>query len=88
MAWTAQLSRKAKNQLDRFPQHFQARISKAIDELEVDPFKGDILPLKSKKWKGAFRKRIGRFRIIFRVHKETRTLEIALIESRSEKTYR
>jgi len=88
MAWITQLSDKAQKQLERLPKRLRRRLGRAIDELEADPFKGDVLPLKGKKWKGAFRKRVGNFRIIFRLRKETRIIEIALIERRAEKTYR
>jgi len=88
MTWTARLSHQAQKQLARLPQDLQARITRAIDELEVDPFRGDVLALKSKKWEGTFRKRVGRFRIIFRLNKGAGLLEIALIERRTEKTYR
>lgn len=64
MSWAAELSRSAERQLARLPQRFQERIAQAIDDLEVDPFAGDVRPLRGRH-QGRYRKRVGRYRIIF-----------------------
>ena len=30
-----------------------------------DPFQGDVRPLRGRQWQGRYRKRVGRYRIIF-----------------------
>ncbi len=53
-----------------------------------EPFRGDVLPLKGKEWKGRYRKRIGRYRIIFSLDHEHYFVDILAILLRNEKTYR
>jgi mRNA-degrading endonuclease RelE of RelBE toxin-antitoxin system len=56
--------------------------------MQVNPFRGDVKPLKGKDWKGRYRKRIGRYRIIFVPIPALRVVEISQILLRTEKTYR
>jgi len=53
-----------------------------------DPFRGDVVPLKGTKWQGRYRKRVGRYRIIFIVHQNERIVDVTAILVRDEKTYR
>ena len=88
MSWVAELSHEAERQLMRLPRDRQQRIARAIDELENDPFRGDVIPLKGRRWKGLYRKRVGRYRIIFTPHRTERRVEISAILIRDEQTYR
>ncbi len=88
MNWHAELSDEAERQLKRFPRNIQAQIERAIDELEADPFRGDVIPLRGRKWRGRYRKRVGRYRIFFVPHRDTRLVEISAILLRNEGTYR
>lgn len=56
--------------------------------MEQDPFLGDVQPLKGRKWKGFYRKRTGRYRIIFFPNHQDRIIEVSAIVPRAEKTYR
>jgi mRNA interferase RelE/StbE len=87
MSWDSELSRSAERQLARLPQRFQERIARAIDELEADPFQGDVRPLRGSH-QGRYRKRVGRYRIIFRLRHDERIIEISAILSRDDQTYR
>jgi mRNA-degrading endonuclease RelE of RelBE toxin-antitoxin system len=88
MAWTVELSNEAERDIARLPGEAQKQISKAIDAMQADPFIGDVLPLKGKAWKGRFRKRVGRYRIIFIPDHWQHHIKISAIVLRSEKTYR
>ena len=88
MHWHVELSEEAEQQLQRLPRRIQAQIERAIDALEVDPFQGDVIPLKGRQWRGRYRKRVGRYRIIFVPHHQSRVVEISAILIRDEKTYR
>ena len=90
MTWTVQLTRTAVKQLRKLPRDTQQRIKRAIETLEKDPFAGDLKALKGSGWKGRYRKRVGRYRLIFILLSEpsTRRIIISAILSRSEKTYR
>jgi len=88
MTWAVELSAAAERHLKRLPRDRQARIERAIDEMEENPFAGDVKPLKGTEWKGRYRKRVGPYRIIFTVDRKTTAVAISAILIRSEKTYR
>jgi mRNA-degrading endonuclease RelE of RelBE toxin-antitoxin system len=88
MAWTVRLSSEAAGQLYRLPQGHQEMIARVIDRMEADPFQGDVQPLHGKKWRGRYRKRAGRYRLIFVPFPQERRVEISAILVRSEHTYR
>jgi mRNA-degrading endonuclease RelE of RelBE toxin-antitoxin system len=88
MNWRAELSNEAERQLKRLLHEVQRRIARAIDELETDPFRGDVIPLKGGRWQGRYRKRVGRYRIIFLLQHAERIVEISAILLRNEQTYR
>jgi mRNA-degrading endonuclease RelE of RelBE toxin-antitoxin system len=88
MPWTIRLSPPAAKQLRVLPRGHQATIGKAIDRMQNDPFQGDVQPLKGKKWQGRYRKRVGRYRLIFIPYHQERIVEISAILRRDEQTYR
>ncbi len=88
MTWAIELSSAAEKDLKRLPRDRQVRIERAIDELEEDPFAGDVKALQGPEWKGRYRKRVGPYRIIFTIDRKTLAVAVSAILIRSEKTYR
>ena len=88
MSWTCRLSRQAAKQLRSLPRERLERIAGAIDEIGDDPTLGDVRPIKSGRLKGALRKRIGAYRIVYSVDPDAREANIAAILRRGETTYR
>jgi mRNA-degrading endonuclease RelE of RelBE toxin-antitoxin system len=88
MTWTVQLSKSGAKQLDKVPRDQLDLILKSLDEMTEDPFRGDVKPLKGAQWQGRYRKRIGRWRLIFVPHHTDHRVEVSAILRRSEKTYR
>jgi mRNA-degrading endonuclease RelE of RelBE toxin-antitoxin system len=88
MAWTIRLSPTAAQQLAVFPRNHQMVIGKAIDRMAVNPFQGDVKPLKGRQWAGRFRKVVGDYWVIFTLRHAERIVEVSQILRRSEKTYR
>jgi mRNA-degrading endonuclease RelE of RelBE toxin-antitoxin system len=88
MNWTVELSAAAEKDLKRLSRDRLASLMRAIDEMESDPFAGDVKPLRGPEWKGRFRKRVGRYRIIFTANRKIGKVAISAILIRSEKTYR
>jgi mRNA-degrading endonuclease RelE of RelBE toxin-antitoxin system len=86
--WTIRLSPEAARQLSSFPRDHQRTIGHAIDRMRQDPFQGDVQPLKGRKWRGRYRKRVGRYRLIFIPYYQERIVEISAILLRDEQTYR
>lgn len=87
-AWTIILSPNAQEQLGELEQKQQRLIQRAIDRMIQDPFTGNVKALQGKAWKGRYRKRVGRFRIIFIPYRDKNHVDISVILPRSEKTYR
>lgn len=88
MAWKIQLVENARKPLENIPREDQKRIARTLDGMLEDPFQGDVKPLTGKKWKGRYRKRVGRDRLIFIPVADKHLVIIFAILRRSEKTYR
>jgi mRNA-degrading endonuclease RelE of RelBE toxin-antitoxin system len=88
MTWHVRLSKTAARQLSKAPLDYQDLILERPDEMAENPFCGEVKPLKGLQWQGHYRKRVGRWRIIFIPFQSERIVEIAAILLRSEKTYR
>ena len=88
MNWIVKISKDATRQLKRFPFEQQGRIRQRLREMKDDPFRGNVMSLKDKRWKGRYRKRVGRYRIIFLLRRAERLVEISAILARNERTYR
>ena len=88
MKWNIRLARDAVRQLEKVPRDYQTVLRKKLREMAEDPFRGDVVPLKGTKWQGRYRKRVGRYRIIFIVHQNERIVDVTAILVRDEKTYR
>jgi mRNA-degrading endonuclease RelE of RelBE toxin-antitoxin system len=86
--WTIRLSPQAARQLAGLPRDQQVLIGRAIDRMQSDPFQGDVNPLQGRKWHGRYRKRVGRYRLIFMPYNQEHIIEIAAILPRNEQTYR
>jgi len=82
--WLIVLAGPARKSLKRIPPLDQARIRAALDEMETDPFRGDIKFLKGR---DALRRRVGGWRIFYRLEPTQRTLYITAIERRTSTTY-
>jgi mRNA-degrading endonuclease RelE of RelBE toxin-antitoxin system len=87
MNWTVRLADEAAKQLKAIPPDRRKRILDDIRELEDDPFRGLVKPLKGKGFKGLYRKVSGRYRIIFKPVHVSRTVEVLLVLLRNERTY-
>jgi len=64
------------------------QVAEAIDEMGQDPTRGDVRPIKSGTFRGALRKRVGPYRIVYTVDPKAKVVAIAAILTRGEGTYR
>ena len=88
MSWIVRLSKDAARQLERLPRREQERMRSRLHEMRDDPLRGDVLPLKGRQWQGRYRKRVGRYRLIFSLNHTDQTVEISAVLLRDEHTYR
>jgi mRNA-degrading endonuclease RelE of RelBE toxin-antitoxin system len=87
MSWACELTEDARNDLRALQRRDQKRISRTVDQMELDPFQGNIQALKGGEWKGVFRKRVGPFRIFFVADHNAKKVTIIRVVRRTEKTY-
>jgi mRNA-degrading endonuclease RelE of RelBE toxin-antitoxin system len=88
MNWVVRIAQDAQLFIDGLSDKTRRQVSRGFNQLEQDPFHGDVKALQGKAWKGYYRKRVGDYRIIFFVHREQRFIDVSWVVLRSEKTYR
>jgi len=88
MNWTIRLSKEAAKQLKGLPADRATLLRRRLREMGDDPLQGDVKPLKGKEWHGWYRKRVGRYRLIFTLDHSQHLVEVAAILKRDERTYR
>lgn len=88
MSWACNLSRQAAKQLRSLPRDRLGQVARAIDEIGEDPTLGDVRPVKSGRFKGTLRRRVGPYRIVYSLDPDAREVDIAAILTRGDTTYR
>jgi len=85
MNWRVHIADRARKTLARFPREDRSRLLSVLEEMQTDPFQGDIVRLKGQT--AAWRRRVGAYRILFDVHRETRVVNVVDIARRTSTTY-
>ena len=83
MNWKLLVSKNARKELGRFPNHDQVRIEAVLNEMEADPFSGDIKRLEPSGW----RRRRGNYRIFYDLDVGERLIVVTSIKRRTSTTY-
>jgi mRNA-degrading endonuclease RelE of RelBE toxin-antitoxin system len=86
MSWDFQLANAAQRALRRLQGTDRARINEALNAMKADPLAGDTIALKGE-YQGMFRRRVGSWRIIFRIKPDQHVILIANILRRNSSTY-
>jgi len=84
MEWTVLLAGPARKSLSRIPAADRKRILAALDEMQQDPFGGDVRKLQALP---GFRRRVGNWRIFFEIVPDRREVVVAAIARRTSTTY-
>ena len=85
MTWTIVVAKAAQRQLKRIPGRDLDKITAAIRAMAADPFQGDIVKLEGDE--NGYRRRVGSFRVFFRVDRASRTVQISAVLRRTSTTY-
>jgi mRNA interferase RelE/StbE len=85
MSWAIAVGNRARRNLRHIPSADQQRILAALDTMRADPLVGDVVKLAGQ---DAFRRRVGNYRIIFRIDFEGLAVGILDIVRRTTTTYR
>ena len=85
MTWSLVIASPAEKVLRRVPVLDRARIDDAFSQMCVNPFVGDVKSLRG--GKGALRRRVGDWRILFDLDTERRLVVVLAVKRRDSKTY-
>jgi mRNA interferase RelE/StbE len=85
MIWTIAVGNRAQGNLKRVPVADRERILAALDAMRTNPLSGDVVKLTGQ---DAFRRRVGQYRIIFRIDFKAFAVGIVDIARRTTTTYR
>ncbi len=83
--WHIIIADSAKKNLRHLPQNDVTLVEKAIDQMALNPFGGDIVKLGGEE--NAWRRRVGNYRIIFETVSDKNIIYIYQIKRRTSKTY-
>ena len=81
--WRVDVPRSVERALSRIPKDDRDRIGAVLESIEKSPFEGDIRKLDPRQ----YRRRVGRYRIIFSITAENRVVLIERIVRRTSTTY-
>ncbi|MGA3018699.1 MAG: type II toxin-antitoxin system RelE/ParE family toxin [Bryobacteraceae bacterium] len=87
MSWACNFTEDAQKDLEALPGAIQERVARVVDNMETDPFQGDVKALVGPEWKGVFRRRMGSYRLLFTADHARKTVFVVRILIRSERTY-
>lgn len=85
MAWQIRVTKTAEKQLRRISKNDTKRIVDIIDGMVKNPFVGDIVKLGGED--NVWRRRVGNYRIKYRLLVDEKIIDIYDIERRSSNTY-
>jgi mRNA-degrading endonuclease RelE of RelBE toxin-antitoxin system len=88
MSWICELTDDAKRDLRELPKAIRKRVARTLDQMQTNPFQGDVKALQGEEWKGVFRRRLGDYRVLFLPDLEKQIVRVLGIAIRSRKTYR
>lgn len=85
MRWTLKIARRAQKTIARAPAKSQRLLLAALEEMQQNPFSGDIASLTSER--SSWRRRVGAFRIFFDVYVDEGYVDVVEISRRTSTTY-
>ena len=85
MIWTVVVAKTARKQIGRIPARDGERIATALRAMAAGPFQGDIMKLEG--LENSYRRRVGNYRVFFRVDRASGAVGISAIVRRTSTTY-
>ncbi len=83
--WDLQVDESVYRYATKFPKEDKRRIFEAVESLRCNPYAGDVEKLEGEENK--WRRRVGSYRIFFKVYQYSRTVLVVKAERRGSKTY-
>ena len=85
MNWQLCIANQARKSLLRLPRNSSDRLLTVLGEIGEDPYRGDIKKIKGEV--DTWRRRVGRYRITYEILVSDKTINVTLIEMKSDNTY-
>jgi mRNA-degrading endonuclease RelE of RelBE toxin-antitoxin system len=85
MTWTIHIAKRAEKQLAKTPAKIRRLLLAALQEMQENPFSGDISRLTSQP--STWRRRVGAYRIFFDVYPDRHHIDVLDIARRTSTTY-
>ena len=85
MGWQIRVAKRAQKTIARIPFKDQKYILQTLEEMQDDPFGGDLAKLKYER--SAWRRRVGSYRLFFDVFPDRKFIDIVEITRRTSSTY-
>ena len=85
MSWQIRISNSSRKNLKRFPIKDREKIKAVLEQLNFNPFFGDIEKMKGES--NSWRRRIGSYRIFYDIDKKKEVINITHIKRRTTDTY-
>lgn len=85
MSWHLVIDHSVSKDLKRVPRNIASRVFSVIEELQYDPYVGDIEKMSGEK--NLWRRRTGDYRIFYEVLVREKTLRVMHVARRTSKTY-
>ena len=86
MLWDLHIADPAEKELDRAPRKDRERILAVLQGMRENPFRGDIVRLKG--LPAGWRRRVGDWRILYRLEMDRRLIVVTAVRRRTSTTYR
>lgn len=83
--WHVAVDKQVGRTMSRFPKPDIKRLEEAIISFVQDPYQGDIEKIGGEE--NRWRRRVGSYRIFYRIYQELRTVLVAKVERRGSHTY-
>ncbi len=85
MTWTLTLAKRAEKEFAKASAKSQRLLSAALQQMQQNPFSGDIVRLKSER--ATWRRRAGSYRIFFDAYPDQQHIDVVDISRRTTTTY-
>ena len=85
MPWLLKIEKPVYKQLSRIPPDYSRKIVAVIESLADKPYAGDIEKMKGENY--VWRRRVGDYRIFYKLFPENKTIRVYEVLRRTSKTY-
>lgn len=83
--WKLRIKEKVYKSLSKFPEKDRSRLIRAIEDLPLNPYVGDIEKMEGEE--NVWRRRVGAYRIFYEIKSRERVIYVFRAERRTSKTY-